>query len=43
VIVRNARPDETSYRFSASPSRAMLSITVEQVIAAVDQLQAFTA
>jgi hypothetical protein len=41
--VRNARPEETSYRFSASPSRAMLSITVEQTIAAVERLQAVAA
>jgi len=40
VIVRNAQDHETSYRFSASPSRTMLSITVEQVIAAVEQVQA---
>ncbi|MGB6198232.1 MAG: lipopolysaccharide heptosyltransferase I [Candidatus Acidiferrales bacterium] len=43
VIVRNARPEETSYRFSASPSRAMLSISVEQAIAAVEQLQVLAA
>jgi heptosyltransferase-1 len=43
VIVRNARPEETSYRFSASPSRAMLSISVEQVIAAIEQLQVLAA
>jgi lipopolysaccharide heptosyltransferase I len=43
VIVRNARPEETSYRFSASPSRAMLSITVAQALAAVEQLQGVAA
>ena len=43
VIVRNARPEETSYRFSASPSRAMLSITVAQAFAAVEQLQGVAA
>ena len=43
VVVRNARPEETSYRFSASPSRAMLSISVEQAFAAVEQLQALAA
>ncbi len=43
VVVRNARPEETSYRFSASPSRAMLSISVEQAIAAVEQLQVLAA
>jgi lipopolysaccharide heptosyltransferase I len=43
VIVRNARPEETSYRFSASPSRAMLSISVEQAFAAVERLRTFAA
>jgi heptosyltransferase-1 len=43
VIVRNARPEETSYRFSASPSRAMLSISLEQTVAAVEQLQVLAA
>jgi heptosyltransferase I len=43
VVVRNARPEETSYRFSASPSRAMLSISVEQAIAAIARLRALAA
>jgi lipopolysaccharide heptosyltransferase I len=43
VIVRNARPEETSYRFSASPSRAMLSISVEQAAAAVARLRGLAA
>jgi heptosyltransferase I len=43
VVVRNARLEETSYRFSASPSRAMLSISVEQAIAAVARLRALAA
>jgi len=41
--VRNARPEETSYRFSASPSRAMLSISVEQAVAAIARLRALAA
>ena len=43
IVVRNAQPEETSYRFSASPSRAMLSITVEQAISAVERLRALPA
>ena len=43
VVVRNARPEETSYRFSASPSRAMLSISVEQAVAAIARLRALAA
>lgn len=35
VVVRNARPDETTYNRGTSYAPSMLSITVEQVVAAV--------
>ncbi|HVB08643.1 MAG TPA: glycosyltransferase family 9 protein [Candidatus Acidoferrales bacterium] len=35
VIVRNASPEETTYRRDRSPAPSMLSITVEQVLDAV--------
>jgi heptosyltransferase I len=37
VVVRNARVSETTYRRGASYSAAMLSITVDQVVEAVDR------
>lgn len=37
VVVRNARVSETTYRRGASYSAAMLSITVDQVVAAVEE------
>jgi heptosyltransferase-1 len=37
VVVRNARPEETSYKRRADYSPAMLSISVAQVIAAIDE------
>lgn len=37
VVVRNARPDETTYRRSDEYAASMLSITVEQVLAAVER------
>jgi heptosyltransferase I len=38
VVVRKARPEETTYQRSASTSRAMLAITVEDVLEAVERL-----
>jgi len=38
VVVRNARPGETTYQRGAAHSGAMLRITVEDVLQAVDQL-----
>jgi heptosyltransferase-1 len=38
VVVRNPRFSETTYRRGASYSRSMLSITVEQVLEAVERL-----
>jgi heptosyltransferase I len=35
VVVRNARPEETTYKRGTSPSRAMLAITVEDALEAV--------
>ncbi|MGB6877611.1 MAG: glycosyltransferase family 9 protein [Candidatus Acidiferrales bacterium] len=37
VVVRRAQPGETTYRRSSSPSRAMLAITVEDVLDAVER------
>lgn len=37
VVVRKAKPEETTYRRSESPSRAMLAITVEDVLEAVER------
>jgi heptosyltransferase-1 len=37
VVVRNAKPEETSYKRREKYSPTMLSITVEQVVAAIDQ------
>lgn len=37
VVVRNARPEETTYERGASRSAAMMSITVPQVMEAVEQ------
>ncbi len=37
VVVRNARPEETTYERGASHSAAMMSITVPQVMEAVEQ------
>lgn len=37
VVVRNARPEETTYRRGDSYSACMLSISVEQVIDAIDR------
>jgi heptosyltransferase-1 len=37
VVVRNARPQDTTYKRSDRYSPSMLSITVEQVLAAVEQ------
>lgn len=37
IAVRNARPEETTYKRSVTYSAAMLSITVEQVAAAVER------
>jgi lipopolysaccharide heptosyltransferase I len=37
IAVRNARADETTYRRSAQPAPSMLSITVDQVVAAVER------
>ncbi len=37
VVVRNARPEETTLRRGRHYSRAMLSITVEQVVEAVER------
>ena len=37
VVVRRARPEETTYQRGEQPSRAMLAITVEDVLDAVDR------
>lgn len=37
VVVRKATPEETTYRRGKSPSPAMLAITVEDVLNAIDQ------
>ena len=37
VVVRKARPEETTYRRSASTSRAMLAITVQDALEAVER------
>lgn len=37
VVVRKAKPEETTYRRDKSPSRAMLAITVEDVLNAIDR------
>ena len=37
VVVRKARPEETTYRRDKTPSRAMLAITVEDVLNAIDR------
>ena len=37
VVVRNARPEETTFRRGKRYSPSMLSITVEQVLAALAQ------
>ncbi len=37
AVVRNARPQETSYKRGKAYSAAMLSITVEQVISAIER------
>jgi heptosyltransferase-1 len=37
VVVRNAREEETTYKRDSSPARSMRSITVEQVVAAVQR------
>lgn len=37
IVVRNARPEETSYQRGSSYAASMLSITVEQVVEAVRQ------
>ena len=37
VVVRRAEPEETTYRRSSSPSRAMLAIRVEDVLGAVER------
>lgn len=37
IVVRNAKPEETTYRRSAFHSPAMLSITVEQVMDAIER------
>jgi len=37
VVVRNARADETSYKRTHAPSPSMLSITVDQVVAAIER------
>jgi lipopolysaccharide heptosyltransferase I len=37
IVVRNARPDETTYERGASHSAAMMSITVQQVMEAVER------
>jgi lipopolysaccharide heptosyltransferase I len=37
VVVRNARPEQTTYKRSAAPDPSMLSITVEQVLEAVER------
>jgi len=37
VVVRNARPEETTYNRGSSPAPSMLSITVEQVEEAVNR------
>lgn len=42
IVVRNASPEETTYKRSESYSPAMLSISVEQVISAVEERLAKT-
>lgn len=37
IVVRNARPDETTYKRGTTPAPSMLSITVEQVVAAMQK------
>jgi heptosyltransferase-1 len=37
IVVRNARPEETTYRRGASHSKSMLSITVTQVVEAIER------
>ena len=37
LVVRNARAEETTYKRSAMPAPSMLSITVDQVMAAVEK------
>jgi heptosyltransferase I len=37
IVVRRAQPEETTYRRSSSPSRAMLAISVEDVLDAVER------
>jgi heptosyltransferase I len=37
IVVRNARPEETTYQRGTSHSSAMLSITVQQVVEAVER------
>lgn len=37
IVVRRAQPGETTYRRSSSPSHAMLAITVEDVLDAVER------
>jgi heptosyltransferase I len=37
IVVRKARPEDTTYRRGKSPSRAMLAITVEDVLNAVER------
>lgn len=37
IVVRNARPEETTYARSDAYSPSMLSITVEQVVAAIER------
>jgi ADP-heptose:LPS heptosyltransferase len=37
IVVRNVGPEETTYRRDASYSRAMISITVDQVVEAVER------
>jgi heptosyltransferase-1 len=37
VILRNAKPDETTYRRGKEYSRSMLAITVEEVMNAIER------
>jgi heptosyltransferase-1 len=37
IVVRNARPEETTYERGTSHSAAMISISVQQVVEAVEQ------
>jgi heptosyltransferase-1 len=37
IVVHNARPEETTYKRDATPAPSMLSITVEQVVSAIQK------